>query len=338
VYAGRDYGRSVFPLDCGTGGAQCDPVWQTDENAQRGPVVIGDQVFTGGGAYVNAYPALGCGQPLCDPVMELGPIGNFAWTMTGAGDVMVVTTQTYSWGQTGMYVFDLSTCSEDPCPPSWTADIGPHELGSVAVAQGSIYVGGDHNMFVFDLAGCGAEVCKASWVGLTGSVGHADTTPTVADGFVYLLSAAVSPNPRSLEAFLANGCGHPTCKPAWGADVGGASAGNRLAVAHGSVWVGEYGQIAVFDTHGCSKLLCDPKWVGEASGLTPYPPPTVAADVVYTAASGSTLTPFATHCDTDVCEPLAKIQLGLGFANEVFVSNGKLVVSSTGGVQVFGLP
>jgi hypothetical protein len=302
-------------------------------------VVIGDLVLTGGGPYVDAYPALGCGQPLCDPVMQLGPIGNFVWTITAAGDAVVVTTQTYSWAQIGLYVFDLSECSKEPCPPSWTAKIGPHEAGSVAVAQGRIYVGGDRNMFVFDLAGCGAEVCSASWVGLTGNVGHADTTPTVADGFVYLLAAAVSPNHRSLSAFPANGCGQPMCKPTWGADVGGASAGARLAVAHGSVWVGEYGQIAVFDTKGCSKPMCEPRWIGTAADLNPYPPPTVASDVVYIAANfGRIVKPFATHCDSDVCRPLTALSLDLGYANEVFVSNGKLVASTSGGIEVFGLP
>jgi hypothetical protein len=338
VYGGHDYGMSVYPLDCGTGGVECDPVWETDENAQRGPVVIGDLVLSAGGSIVNAYPALGCGQSLCDPVMTLGPIGNFAWTITGAGDVVVVTTQTYSWAQTGLYVFDLSQCSDDPCEPAWTAKIGPHESGSVAVARGSIYVGGDKNMFVFDLAGCGAEVCSAAWVGLTGAVGHADTTPTVADGFVYLLAAAVPPNTRSLSAFPANGCGHSMCKPTWAADVGTVSAGDRLAVAYQSVFVIEDGQMAVFNTRGCGRQLCEPEWIGEASGLTHYPPPTVASDVVYTVAGGSTINAFATSCDSDICEPVAALSMHLGVANEVFVSNGKLVASTSGGIEVFGLP
>jgi hypothetical protein len=338
VYVGHDNGMSVFPLACGTGGVECNPLWQTDETAQRGPVVIGDLVFTGGAAYVNAYPASGCGQPLCDPVMQLGPIGNFVWTITGAGDVVVVTTQTYSWEQTGLYVFDLSRCADDPCEPTWTAKIGPHESGSVAVARGSLYVGGDRNMFVFDLAGCGAETCSASWVGLTGGVGHADTTPTVADGFVYLLAAAVPPNHRSLSAFPANGCAHSTCKPTWAADVGAVSAGESLAVAHGSVFVNEYGQIAAFNTRGCGRHQCEPQWIGPATGLSSYPSPTVASDVVYAVANGSTVTPFATSCDSDVCQPLAALPTHEGPVNEVFVSNGKLVVSSSRGIEVFGLP
>jgi hypothetical protein len=338
VYGGHDYGMSVYPLDCGTGGVECNPVWETDETAQRGPVVIGDLVLSAGGSLVNAYPALGCGQALCDPVMTLGPIGNFAWTITGAGDAVVVTTQTYSWDQTGLYVFDLSQCSDDPCGPAWTARIGPHESGSVAVARGSIYVGGDKNMFVFDLAGCGAEVCSGVWVGLTGAVFHADTTPSVADGFVYLLSSAIDPNLRSLSSFPANGCGYFVCKPTWAADVGGASAGERLAVAHGSVFVGEYGRIAVFNTRGCGRRLCEPEWIGEQSGLTPYPPPTVASDVVYTVASYTTIHPFVTHCDADICEPLTSLPVQGGSANEVFVSNGKLVVSTDRGIEVFGLP
>jgi hypothetical protein len=239
----------------------------------------------------------------------------------------------------GLYVFDLSQCSGDPCQPAWTAKIGPHEAGSVAVARGSIYVGGDKNMFVFDLAGCGAQICSASWVGLTGSVGHADTTPTVADGFVYLLSAAVSPNQRSLSAFAANGCGHPSCKPTWAADVGGASAGASLAVAYRKVWVIEYGRLDAFNSRGCGgKPFCEPQWVGKATGLQPYPPPTVASDVVYTVATGTTINPFATTCDSDVCYPLAALHVDVGFANEVFVSNGKLVVSSINGVEIFGLP
>ncbi len=340
VYYGSDFGMSVFPLDCGTGGVVCEPLWETDENGQRGPVVIGDLVFTGGGSFVNAYPALGCGQPVCEPVMQLGPIGNFVWTITGAGDVVVVTTQTYSWPEPGVFVFDLSTCTMDPCEPSWTGKVGAHELGSVAVARGSVYVGGDHNMYVFDLAGCGEELCSGSWMGLTGRVGHADTTPSVADGFVYLLSAAVDPNDRSLSAYHANGCAHITCKATWGADVGVVSAGASLAVAQGTVFVSEYGRLDAFRARGCGgPLMCEPDWVGEASGLHPYPAPTVAADVVYAGVDAAAIAAFTTSCDTEVCEPLALLQAPeVGVATRVFVSNGKLIVAGTAAIEVFGLP
>jgi hypothetical protein len=87
---------SVYPLECGTGGIECDPVWTTEEGAIRGPVVVGDLVFTSGGNPIQAYSALGCGLSVCEPVMSLDCCGDFAWTITGAGDVVVVTTQTYS--------------------------------------------------------------------------------------------------------------------------------------------------------------------------------------------------------------------------------------------------
>jgi hypothetical protein len=338
VYAGHDRGMSVYPLACGTGGIVCDPLWVTDEDAQRGPVIMNDLVFAGSES-VWAYPALGCGQLVCEPVLRLDVPGSVAWTITGAGDVVVVTGQTFSWDAAGLFVFDLSRCSGDVCEPTWTAKIGPHEAGSVAVARGSIYVGGDKNMFVFDLAGCGADVCKASWRGLTGRVGHADTTPTVADGFVYLLAAAVPPNDRSLSAFSANGCGNPTCKPNWAADAGGASGGQSLAVAYHTVWVTDYGQLDAFDSRGCEpKRFCDPQWVGKLSGLQSIPAPTVASDVVYTVVNGATVAAFATSCDSEVCQPLTKLHTDVGFANEVFVSNGKLVVSGSAGIEVFGLP
>jgi hypothetical protein len=60
--------------------------------------------------------------------------------------------------------------------------------------------------------------------------------------------------------------------------------------------------------------------------------------VVYTGTKAATVTAFATSCDSDVCQPLVSLHADVDFANEVFVSNGKLVVSGTDGIEIFGLP
>jgi hypothetical protein len=117
------------------------------------------------------------------------------------------------------------------------------------------------------------------------------------------------------------------------------SGGESLAVAHGTVWVSEYGRLDAFNSRGCGpEHFCEPQWVGEATGLHPDPAPTVASDVVYTGVDAATVAAFATSCDSDVCQPLATLHADVGNANEVFVSNGKLVVSGTDGIEVFGLP
>lgn len=347
VYFAHLAGMAVFPLGCGTGGIECTPLWRTDEAAES-PVVAGDLVFATTVFGVLGYPARGCGSPKCEPVMTLDMEGYWPTTLTAAGDALVATALSFEGYGPGMWVFDLSRCSVDPCPAIWKARIGDHELGSAAVARGSVYVGTGQDLKVYDLAGCGAEFCEPKWIGHVGNVLHADTTPTVAGGHVYLLTSAVEPTP-TLQVFPAGGCGNAVCEPVWGADVQvGVGAGASLALAYGKVWVEGFGQVDVFGARGCGMRRCEPLWIAETS-RDYLRPPSVANGVMYTVASdflgpNSEINAFSTECDAEVCQPLAVLPIQGQFANTSFVSQGKFVVSSfasdTGGgtVEVYGLP
>jgi hypothetical protein len=340
VYFAHGSGIAVFPLRCGTGGIACSPLWETDEST--GDIVVaGDHVFTTSGSDVLGYLALGCGLPVCEPVMSLFLGGQAAQTLTGAGDVLVADTDSEA-GFPGMYVWDLSRCSDDPCPAVWKAELGQRSPGSVAVARGSIYVGTDQGLEVYDRAGCGADLCEPNWVGPL-NVFHASTMPTVAHGFVYLMTSGLGP---ALSAFPAAGCGERTCEPSWQANIDTAI-GTResLAVAYGRVYVRGFGQIEAFRARGCGVALCDPLWVGDTSGDY-LEPPSVANGVVYIGSSdtsggtNSVINAFSTECDQAECQPLFVLPIKGEGDHEGFVSGGKLVVTSggPGNLSVYGLP
>jgi hypothetical protein len=81
----------------------------------------------------------------------------------------------------------------------------------------------------------------------------------------------VGPNPSgsTLEAFSADGCGGPTCSPAWSAPIGNVCREPTLAVGGDVVYTGSAGpaavgcplagsQVVAFDARGCSAATCAP--------------------------------------------------------------------------------
>jgi outer membrane protein assembly factor BamB len=78
---------------------------------------------------------------------------------------------------------------------------------------------------------------------------------TLGNGQLYVTSSD-----GRLYAFDADGCGSPTCTPAWEAAVG-APVDKQAALAGGVLYVGtQDGTLHAFDATGCGAAACDPVW------------------------------------------------------------------------------
>jgi outer membrane protein assembly factor BamB len=112
------------------------------------------------------------------------------------------------------------------------------------VANGVVYVGGyDKNLFAFDAAGatgCSStpKTCDPLWTGETGDLGGIAASPAVANGVVYIGTAANEDALLAFDAAGSTGCsGTPKiCSSLWNAVAGGGF--DSPAVANGFVYAG----------------------------------------------------------------------------------------------------
>src|SRR5215475_2096109 len=99
-------------------------------------------------------------------------------------------------------------CGAPNCQPLWTAQLANGAFTTPAVANGLVFISsagsvanGLGTLYAFNADGCGNRPsCRPVW---TASVPNTGSSPTVADGVVYIVSGD-----GRLLAFTAAGCGH----------------------------------------------------------------------------------------------------------------------------------
>ena len=210
-----------------------------------------------------------------DPGIGAANVGTLAATWTGTvgapvnGGIAVAGGVAYVGANDGkLYAFDTgaSGCAGTPksSAPLWTGTVGSLVNGSPAVADGLVYAKSSAGtLAAFDAAGvtgCSGtpKVCTPRW---TAALGSQASSPTVANGFVYVGTAT---GLRVYDGKGVTGCsGTPrTCTPLWTAPT--PAAASLPAVGNGIVAVGS-DRLYAFDatgTTGCSGApkICAPMW------------------------------------------------------------------------------
>ncbi|TMK84542.1 MAG: hypothetical protein E6G44_09855, partial [Actinobacteria bacterium] len=152
------------------------------------------------------------------------------------------------------------SCASSECDPVWRVDLGEAIYNTPALVGGILYVGTASplgKLYAFDVKACRRGSCTPLW---TGNVGVGESSPTVANGVVYVGSQF-----GGLYAFSAAGCLRATCDPLWVGQTGG-DVNNSPAVSGGSVYVGGSDKkLYAFDATGCGHATCAPTWVGPVS-------------------------------------------------------------------------
>ena len=206
---------------------------------------------------------------------------------------------------------------------SFTATTGGPVFSSAAVMNGVVYVGSlDSKLYAFDAGGttnCGGSPvsCNPLWTGVTPSGFSISSSPTVANGIVYIGS-----DDNFVYAFDANGetncSGTPkTCAPLW-ADHTSSTVRSSPTVENGVLYIGSsHDTLEAFDANGvtnCSGTpkTCTPLWSGTAPGIIGAQDsvPAVANGLVYVGSRDGNLYAFDAAGNTNcagapkVCAPI----------------------------------
>jgi hypothetical protein len=222
------------------------------------------------------YVASGPTDPTFGGISQSSPavVGNVAYIGTNSGNLI-------AWPATG--------CGSDQCRPLWTAQLSNGAFTTPAVANGLVFISsagsvenGIGRLYAFKAAGCGRATCPPVW---TAPVPNVGSSPTVADGVLYIVSSD-----GRLLAFAAAGCGRATCGPLWSGNLK-SSAQAAPAVANGLVYATSSDRLIAFRAAGCGQLTCPPVWASipvagsdTGAGLIQEVGPTVSGDKVYFAS------------------------------------------------------
>jgi outer membrane protein assembly factor BamB len=234
VFAGTSSGTlAAFDVtgttNCSGSPKTCDPLWTATTQSAMGtsPTVADGVVYVGtgarGGGTFYAFDA---------------ETGALLWTFTNGqeiwssaavanGIVYVPLSAGFSGTVAALAAFDASattSCSGTPktCNPLWIAPTASSAfLSSPAVANGVVYVGSGFGiLYAFDAGGStgcsGApKTCAPLWTVVTTNPARAISTPTVANGVVYV--GAGGGYAYAFDAAGSTGCsGTPkTCTPLW---------------------------------------------------------------------------------------------------------------------------
>jgi outer membrane protein assembly factor BamB len=239
-----------------------------------------------------------------------------------------------------LWAFQRDGCGKSIClKPTWSSEAMGQIVDSPTVADGIVYVGSqtnDHNnngkLDAFDAAGCGQAVCAPLWQGDAGKDAILQSSPTVADGVVY-----IGAFDGRLYAFDAHGCGGASlCQPLWTGRTGG-SIESTPVVAGGRVYVGsDDGKLHVFDAHGCGAAKCRELWTGRLGSAVFASSPAIADGVVYVASQHALSAFDANGCGEATCEPLWQaVDKAQFFNGSPAIANGHVYVGFDTGIGVF---
>jgi outer membrane protein assembly factor BamB len=206
-----------------------------------------------------------------------------------------------------LWAYPADGCGQSFCDtPLWQSTNLAQIRDAPTVANGVVYVGSqtdensnDGKLNAFAAEGCGQAVCAPLWQGDAGSESILESSPTVADGIVYIGSFG-----GKLYAFDADGCGTSLCQPLWAGQTGG-SIESTPTVYKGVVFVGsDDGKLYAFSAKGCHKSTCKPQWTGTLDSAVFSSSPAIANGFVYIAGQHELAAFKAKGCGAKQCSPV----------------------------------
>jgi outer membrane protein assembly factor BamB len=240
-----------------------------------------------------------------------------------------------------LWAYPADGCGRSLCTkPLWVSTSLAQIIDSPTVANGIVYVGSQTSrtsaagkLNAFAASGCGQSSCAPLWQGLAGSQSILESSPTVANGVVY-----VGSYDGQLYAFDANGCGAPTCQPLWTAQTGG-HIESTPTVFQGRVYVGsDDGRLHVFDAAGCGSAQCSDLWTGAVGGPIFESSPAIVDGVVYIASQHSFAAFDANGCGMSSCNPLWRsIEKTTFFNGSPAVAEGHVFMPLENAIAVYAV-
>ncbi|HEY1331157.1 MAG TPA: PQQ-binding-like beta-propeller repeat protein [Actinomycetota bacterium] len=240
-----------------------------------------------------------------------------------------------------LWAFPANGCGASLCThPLWKSTNLSQIIDTPTVANGFVYVGSqtsptsnDGKLDVFSAAGCGQAVCPPLWQGNAGTESILESSPTVANGVVYVGTFG-----KRLFAFDANGCGQSLCQALWQGVTGG-SVESTPTVANGVVFVGaDDGKLYAFDANGCGQSTCQALWsasTGKKVGIFESSP-AISHGTVFIASQHALAAFDANGCGQSTCQPLWNApNLNSFYGGSPAVAGNRVYIGLEGGVAVF---
>jgi hypothetical protein len=276
-------GLTAFAIDCGTGGATCDPLWTAPTPAPQPPeagVGINDNVVVGFSAPVGRYAE----------VLLSGPAGVYAfrtdcrtdggpctpeWIARGAGSTeppAVGAGAIYEHSHLGVEAFPLF-CEQRRCDPFWSAPLPGSDTQTVSAAGDDLIVV-DGTAYRWN-----RDQLVTVWRGYV-TAPRSELSATAVEGRTIYMAA------DRVYAFAFD-CGSQgaICHPTWMGPLDTSTGWSQPAIGDGLVFTSSSAPAAFVP--GCSEGAgtCAPVWTGRSgSGLSrPAVAPTA---VVVTSADG----------------------------------------------------
>jgi hypothetical protein len=279
----------AFPAACGTGGADCPVLWKSGAGASpySNPVVDSGVAYVGStsvnGDGVAAYPAwCGLGGATCSPLWTVNLGDTTSAPALHAGVLYVQTrTEVIAVSVQSHAILWRAPAAQVPNYAEFTT--------SPAVAEGLVFVSTSGHLNAYPV-GCASDgsVCEPRWVGEAPAGEHPSSTPSVANGRVFVQTAignSSSDNGHVVAFSTTCGTDGSTCTPEWVAPHLAYDNWGRPAVANGVVYVGgDRSNIAAFATDcATGGDTCTPLWTTTvSSSVSPRSEGLIVADgVVY---------------------------------------------------------
>jgi outer membrane protein assembly factor BamB len=238
-----------------------------------------------------------------------------------------------------LWAYPADGCGSSLCrQPLWVSTPLAQIIDSPTVANDVVYIGSQTSavsnagrLSAFAAGGCGQASCAPLWQGLVGSQSVLQSSPTVADGFVY-----VGSYDGALYVFNADGCGAATCPPLWTLQTGG-HIESTPTVVQGKVYFGsDDGKLYVADANGCGAASCAPLWTGRIGGAVFESTPAVVDGVVYIASQHDFVAFDANGCAATNCKPLwQSVEKTEFFNGSPAVADGHAFMPLEDGIAVY---
>ena len=210
-----------------------------------------------------------CGFPSPPPpIVEWHPAST-------AGDSVVVPADT----TVTVYPADDCGTTAGLCVPTWSRELGEGLTGPVvALRTGDLAVPmSDGRIVVLDGA-----TGETVWTADASSSGGSGRTARLAANATTVFSAGAD---GTLAAFAAEGCGRPTCGPAWTATTPATNV--QPSIGADVLYVGGAdGTVTALPAGGCGAATCDALWTGTVPGAVTAPP-AIDGGTLYVGSGGA---------------------------------------------------